>query len=226
MDHPCSSRFWVTVASVVFLMILPVWAAVPPVGVLTIATHAHLDQAPAFPGLSVFGGERLSTDPEGRLGVRIGQSTLTLGANTEVELVPISGGVHVDMDLGSLRFSAAANEAVEIHVRDAILRPATNYATQASITIVGPNVLQIAAEQGLLSFSYRVESRDLPPGHTYRVYLDDPDATVNGSVRAGGRAGAASKVTYFIVGAGAGVAAWGINDAIRSNSEPISPAAP
>jgi hypothetical protein len=171
--------------------------------------------------LSVFGGERLSTDGEGRLAVRVGQSMLTLGANTEVELVPISGGVHVDMELGSLNFSAAANEAVEVHARDAIVRPATNYPTHASVTIVAPNVLQIAAEQGLLNFSYRAESRDLPPGHTYRVYLDDPDGTVNGPVPARRTPGAASKVTYFIVGAGAGVAAWGILGLGNSRRDPL-----
>ena len=35
----------------------PGCAAHPPVGILTIANHAHLNEAVAFPGLSVFEGE-------------------------------------------------------------------------------------------------------------------------------------------------------------------------
>lgn len=61
------------------------------------------------------------------------------------------------MDLGSLNFSAAANEAVEVHARDAIVRTASKSATHASVTIVAPNVLRIAAEQGLPNFSYRAD---------------------------------------------------------------------
>ena len=55
-------------------------AADPPVGVLTQASNAFLDQAVASPGLSVFDGERLWTGPEGQLGVRAGHAVIALAA--------------------------------------------------------------------------------------------------------------------------------------------------
>ncbi|MGB7845242.1 MAG: hypothetical protein WBL63_06475 [Candidatus Acidiferrum sp.] len=58
------------------------FAATPPLGILTQANRAHLDDAAAFPGLSVFEGERLSTETEGQLGVRAGHSTLALTGST------------------------------------------------------------------------------------------------------------------------------------------------
>ena len=202
-------------------------AADPPVGILTQANHAHLNEATAFPGLSVFEGERLSTEAEGILGVRVGRSTLALAANTEATLFPVSGGLHIDLTAGSLYFSAAENEAMEVHVEEALLRPESNRPTQALVTILAPKVLQISTRHGGLNFSYRQEFRDLPEGQTYRLYLESPSepASVGGAVAP--RPGLAGKVAYFIVGAGVGsVAAWGVHEALRSGNSPISPARP
>jgi hypothetical protein len=48
----------------------------PPLGILTQAYQARVDEALAFPGLSFFEGEELSTDREGRIGARLGHSSL------------------------------------------------------------------------------------------------------------------------------------------------------
>ncbi|MGB7728215.1 MAG: hypothetical protein WBL50_09300 [Candidatus Acidiferrum sp.] len=217
----------IVVVPLVFYPLLPAAAAHPAIGILTLATHAHLDEAAAFPGLSVFEGERLSTEAEGRLSVRLGHSVLTLGEKTEVVLVPLADTLHVDMSVGSLRFSAAQNEAIEVHVQEAIVRQASTQATQASVTILAPKVLQITAERGNLNFVYQDEFRVLPEGQTYRLYLDSPseppDATSVGSAKSH----SSKRVGYFIVGAGvAGLAAWTIHDALRSSNPPISPAKP
>jgi hypothetical protein len=218
---------WAVAVSLLFVEPPTVVAAHPAIGILTLAAHAHLDEAIAFPGLSVFGGERLSTEPEGRLGVRIGRSALTLGESTEISLITVDDGLHIDMSCGSLHFSAAANERLEVHTGDVLVRPASTQPTQASITILAPMVLQITAEHGNLNFSFHQEFRQLPEGQTYRIYLDSPEGPEDSTipVSQGGRK--KSLVAFFIVGAGAGgVAAWGISDAVRSGNLPISPAKP
>jgi hypothetical protein len=63
-----------------------VLAGCSPLGILTLASHAHLDESVASPGLSVFDGERLSTDAEGQLGACAGRSTIALAAKTDVTL--------------------------------------------------------------------------------------------------------------------------------------------
>lgn len=144
-----------------FYLVPPAVAANPSIGVLTLATHAHLEGAVAFPGLSVFEGERLSTEAEGRLGIRAGHSVLTLGEQTEVWLNPLNGGLHVDMSQGSLHFASADHERVEIHVAEAIVSPTNTQASQGSVTLLGPKILQITAERGDLNSSFQGEFRTL-----------------------------------------------------------------
>jgi len=43
-----------------------------------VAYAAHLNASGAFAGLSVFDGEHLSTDPNGKIGVRVGTSVIAL----------------------------------------------------------------------------------------------------------------------------------------------------
>jgi hypothetical protein len=66
--------------SLIFCHVPTVYAGHAPLGILTQAIHAHLDESRAFPGLSVFDGERLTTEVEGQLGVRVGRSTIALAA--------------------------------------------------------------------------------------------------------------------------------------------------
>lgn len=170
-----------------FYLVPPAVAANPSIGVLTLATHAHLEGAVAFPGLSVFKGERLSTEAEGRLGIRAGHSVLTLGEQTEVWLIPLNGGLHVDMSQGSLHFASADHEPVEIHVAEAIVSPTNTQASQGSVTLLGPKILQITAERGDLNSSFQGEFRTLRQGQTYRICLDGPggsapDGTATGLI--------------------------------------------
>jgi hypothetical protein len=78
--------FCMGVVSLALFPVSAVSAGSPPVGVLTLATHAHLGDAAAFPGLSVFEGERLSTDVQGRLSLRVGHSILTVAGKTDAVL--------------------------------------------------------------------------------------------------------------------------------------------
>jgi hypothetical protein len=78
-------------------------------GVLTRASDAHLNALPAFVGLSVIEDENISTEVEGKLGVRIGSVMLALSGNSSATLHRISGGTHVDLESGWLYFSSPAN---------------------------------------------------------------------------------------------------------------------
>ncbi len=208
---------------------LPLWAAGKPLGILTLAYGAHLNASDAFAGLSVFEGERVSTDSEGKLGVRIGGSVATLGERSSATLERNGDGAHVDMDCGSVSFVSTEKNPLELHVEDALLRPHVRQLTQAQVFIYSPRVLQVTARLGSLDFSYRGEFRVLPEGQTYRIYLDsdaEPQEPAGAGVGSPGTS-TATKVAYFIVaGAGGGLAAWGIRDLIESNSGVESPAKP
>jgi hypothetical protein len=210
---------------------VPLYAGGKPLGIMTIAYGAHLNASDAFPGLSVFDGERLSTDAGGKIGVRIGVSVITLVGESGATLQRTGDGAHVDLDAGSVYMWSAENNPLEVHVEGALLRPHGAHQVQAQILMFAPKILQITTRQGSVDFSYGKEFRVLPEGQTYRIYLeseDDPRGATDagsGTEKAGLSTGA--KVAYFILaGAGAGLAAWGIHDLIQSNSGVESPAKP
>jgi hypothetical protein len=202
----------------------PVFASLSPLGVLTQATHAFLDEAVASPGLSVFNGERLSTEAGGQVALRAGATTLALLAKSDVTLFQTGDGLHVDMTAGSVQFFAAENECVEVHVEEALLRPDSTGPTQARITVFAPKVLQVVTVRGGLNFSYREEFRNLPERQTYRIYLDAPAEPQIAAGSGGAKSSIVGKVAYFIVGAGIGsLAGWKIRDNNSSGTAPESP---
>ena len=193
----------------------------PVLGVLTRASDADLNALPAFVGLSVFKGKSISTEVEGKLGVRIGSAMLALSGNRSATLHPISGGTHVDMESGWLYFSSPANSSVEVHVIDALLRPAKNQPTRARARIYTQQMLQVSAIHGDLVLTYRDESRIIPEGKTYQISLDSEDDTQKpaGTAAANPSSMSRSKIV-ILTGAGAaeGLAAWGIHELIGSSA--------
>jgi hypothetical protein len=208
-----------------------IYASGKPLGILTLAYGAHLNSSNAFAGLSVFDGESLSTDAEGKLSARIGGSVITLIEQSAATLQRNGDGAHVDLEAGSAFLWSAESNPLEAHVEGALLRAHGSQQVQAQILMFAPKTLQITTRQGSLDFSFGREFRVLPEGQTYRIYLeaeDDPRNATDASNDTG-KAGMSTgtKVAYFILaGAGAGLAAWGIHDLIQSHNGVESPAKP
>jgi hypothetical protein len=200
----------------------------PPMGILTRAYGAQLNSAEAYPGLSVFEGESLSTATDGKLGVRIGTATLALSQGAQATLQRMENGTHVDMAGGVLFFASPENSLIEVHIADALLRPENGQSTQAEVRMMGPKVLQVAAMRGNLEFNYRNEFQLIPEGETYRIYLDAPAEPQKPAGVGAASAGTKHKtVIYIVAGAvAAGGAAWGIHELIESSNGPESPAKP
>jgi len=213
-------------------------AAGKPLSLLTLANGARLNTAEAFAGLSVFPGEEMATESEGKAMVRIGGSVATLAGDSSMTLQPNGDGAHVDLEAGSVFVTSTRRNPLEIHAEDALLRPHGSQDVQMRVWMYAPKVLQVTTRVGSLDFSYHGEFRVLPEGQTYRIYLESdaaPEAqgpAGAGSGNSGGQTQSAgmstgTKVAYFIVaGVGAGVAAWAINDVIQSNDSVESPAKP
>ena len=198
-----------------------------PLGILTQAYEARLNEAAAFPGLSVFEGEDVSTEAEGRLAVRVGRATVWLAGSSGATLHGIDSGAHVDLTAGTVAFTSPENGIVEIHAEEAFLRPEKNQLTHAEVTILAPTVLQVRARRGDLAFRYREEFQVLPEGATYRIYLDSPAEPQDTTGSGAQKSTRLRKVSYFVVGtAGAGLAAWGIYEFTHSGSGMESPAKP
>jgi hypothetical protein len=198
-----------------------------PLGILTQAYEAHLNEAAASPGLSFFDGEDVSTEPDGRLSVRVGPATVLLAGSSSATLHGIDLGTHVDLNAGTVAFLSPENGIVEIHAEEAFLRPEKNQVTKAEVTILSTKVLQVRARRGDLAFRYREEFQVLPEGETYRIYLDSPAEPQNTVGTGAQKSSRLVKVSYFLVGAaGGGLTAWGASEFVHSGRYVESPAKP
>ena len=100
-----------------------VYAGGKPLGILTLAYGAHLNASDAFAGLSVFDGERLSTDSEGKVSARVGGSVITMIEKSAAILQRSGDGAHVDLEAGSVYVWSAESNPLEVHAEGALLRP-------------------------------------------------------------------------------------------------------
>lgn len=210
---------------------LPLYAGGKPLGILTLAYGAHLNASDASAGASVFDGERVSTDANGKMSLRIGSSVLTLAEQSAATLQRSGDGAHVDVGAGSVYLWSAESNPLEAHVEGATLRAHGKGNMQSQVRIFAPKIIEVTTRKGSLDFSYGKEFRVLPERQTYRIYLESED-----DPRGPGEPGSdtpkpgmstGTKVAYFILGGvGAGLAAWGIHDLIQSHSGVESPAKP
>jgi hypothetical protein len=150
-------------------------AKVVPLGIVAHADRAHVGEAAASVGSTIYDGDQLSTEAGGVL--RISGPTLTLQLDAQSILIlrhPADGddSIQADLACGTLVFSAAQNGSISVVANDALIRPATKVATLAHIRVVNSKELRIYAQRGALEFSYHGESEVIAEGAAYRVLLD------------------------------------------------------
>ncbi len=187
-------------------------ARVAPFGVVSHADRAHIGEAPASSGTTVYDGDRLSTETDGVLRLNAGTTALHLAPQTSltVRLTASGQSTQVELAAGMLVFSVANPPAVAVHANNAWIRPASNAPTVAHIRIVNRKELRISAQRGSLQFSYEGESAVIPEGVAYRVLLDPQDnsASPSASGQPGRKSGKVRKSFLFIaIAAAAAVAA-------------------
>jgi hypothetical protein len=156
---------------------------------VTHAEGAHVGEAAASVGSTIYDGDRLSSEAGGVLRVSALSLTLQLDAQSILVLrhhASTAGSVEAELACGTLVFSAARSDSVSVVAGDALIRPAANTATLAHIRVVNPKELRIYAQRGALEFSYHGESEVIAEGSAYRVLLDPSEKeTAALEIRAG-----------------------------------------
>src|SRR5258708_39142211 len=138
------------------------YAGGKPLGTLTMAYGAHLNASAAFAGVSVFDGESVSTEPEGKLSIRIGGSVVTLAEQAAATLQRSGDGAHVDLDAGAVYLWSAESNPLEVHVEGALVRSHGVHQVQVQILMFAPKILQTTVRHGTLHFSYGKKFPVLP----------------------------------------------------------------
>ena len=104
-----------------------------PLGVLTQAIAAHLNEAAAFPGLSFFEGETLSTWSSGKMTARVDGSVFTLGGDSEVSLHRIDRPECMNLHRRVFSRRKINAPGIQVRMRPMLVKPANNIPSQAEV---------------------------------------------------------------------------------------------
>lgn len=173
------------------LMGVPVCGATPsiaPLGTVIAAEHARVGQRVADVGTTVYGGDYLSTDPQGSVQLRAGAARLLLQSASSVIVNENDGAPSAKLLSGTATFSTANAHAFTLFASAAAIRPLTDAPTIGQVRYVSEKELVVTARRGGLAISVEDQTQTIAEGTSYRVLLDPPaDAQQPAGAGAGGQ---------------------------------------
>lgn len=210
------------------LLISPLWAAPSTAfGTLVFVNRAHLGNANASVGATVFSGDRLSTDEVGSVQIRAGAARLLLASASSATLSQEEASPAATLTVGTATFSTANSKAFVLHVASAIIRPNTDQPTVGKVTVLSPKELVVKSVRGSLQLAVEDDVREIPEGAAYRVVLDPNAADPQGPRGAGTKSvggppikAAKSKFIWYAVAVTAGVTFYVVLEAKESHHKP------
>lgn len=166
------------------LLASPIWGN-PGLGSGTVvsAERAHVGNAAASVGATVFAGDKLDTERVGSLQIRAGAARLLLTASSSLVWGAEGGSPSATLMGGTAAFSTAGAKAFVLHAGSAAFRPRGDEPTVANVTWLNPKELVVRCSRGAVLIAVEDDVRVIPEGAAYRVVLD-PEA----AGRLGGRA--------------------------------------
>jgi len=177
-------------AALVFsLVAMPVYGGatpnVAPLGTVITAERAHVGQAIADVGTTVYGGDRLSTDLQGSMQVRAGAARLLLISSSAAVVNDNKGAPSAKLLLGTVAFSTGNAHAFTLFASTAAIRPQTDAPTIAQVTYLNEKELVVTARRGGLTVTVDDETQVVTEGSSYHVFLDPSVAAAQEPAGAG-----------------------------------------
>jgi hypothetical protein len=147
-------------------------ATTTPLGTVIAAERAHVGEAGADVGTTVYSGDRVSTDSEGSMQVRAGAARLLLLSSSTAIVNSDEGSPSAKLLLGTATFSTGNAHAFTLYVSTAAIRSNTDVPTIGTVTYVNDKELLVTARRGSLIVTVENEEQIVAEGTSYRVLLD------------------------------------------------------
>jgi len=137
------------------LVTVPVWGTstpnVSPLGTVIAADRAHVGEAAADVGTTVYGGDRLSTEAQGNVQVRAGAARLLLLSSSAAIVNDTEGAPSAKLLLGTATFSTGNAHAFTLFASKAAIRPQTDAPTIGQVTYLNEKELLVTSRRGVLT---------------------------------------------------------------------------
>jgi hypothetical protein len=166
----------------------PLFANTPsttPLGTVIAADRAHVGDAGADVGTTVYSGDRVSTDAQGSMQVRAGAARLLLLSASAAIVDDNEGRPSANLVLGTATFSTGNAHAFTLYASKAAIRPQTDAPTIGTVTYINAKELLVTARRGGLTVTVEDETQVIPEGSSFRVLLDPSVAEAQGPEGAG-----------------------------------------
>jgi hypothetical protein len=152
-----------------------------PLGVVAQAQRAHLDNANAAMGASVFAGDTFETEAGGALRLRFGSSQVYLLASSAVTVAENSSGALITVTHGTVGISSSKSGQVALDTPAGIVRGAEGKAAYGQVTIAHAGEMVVSAYRGELVVDNEGELHTIPEGKSYRVMIEPDQETTSGN---------------------------------------------
>jgi len=157
------------------LTIPPACAAPKPtasLGTVITADHARVGDSPAEVGTTVFGGDRLTTDAQGSVQIRVGAARLLLQGASAAIINDMDGAPSAKLLQGAATFSTGNARAFTLYASRAAIRADSDAPTIGQVTYLNDRELLVASKRGPLTVTVGGETQLVLEGSAYRVILD------------------------------------------------------
>jgi hypothetical protein len=168
------------------LLTLPAWGApTAALGTVIAADRAHVGEAKAEVGTTVYGGDSLSTEVQGSVQVRAGKARLLLLSSSSAVISDPEGAPAAKLLNGAAKFSTGNAHAFTLFASAAAIRAQSDAPTIGQVSYIGPKELLVRATRGSLVVSVDNDTQVVPEGTSYRVLMDQPEEMAQGPEGAG-----------------------------------------
>lgn len=215
----------------------------PALGLVAKSVSAHLGNATAAEGATVYSGDYLSTGDSGSLLIRVGALSLELQASSAAHIYRAPYGVVVELNHGTAIYTTpGGHENIVIVVSDVRVTPDLSLADLGRVSMDDPCNITVYSQRGQVNVQVGSESRQVEEGRAYRVHAVNelsyreylsPDASdyhkyhdhrpcaplemVKGKPPI---APGQSRFLYVAAGVAGGLTVWGVAKAVESPTRP------
>jgi len=163
------------------LVTIPTWGGPSAaLGTVITADRAHVGEAKAEVGTTVYGGDCLSTEPQGSVQILAGKARLLLLSASSAEISDTEGTQTAKLLNGAATFSTGNAHAFTLFASGAAIHAQTDAPTIGQVSYLGPKELLVSATRGSLVVTVDDDTQIVAEGTSYRVELDQPEDMAQG----------------------------------------------
>jgi hypothetical protein len=153
---------------------MPAAAQTAPLGLVEKTTQAHIGDAAALEGSSVYSGDYLSTSDNGSMLVRVGDLSLELQNSSAAHIYRAPYGAVLELNHGTVLYTTpGGRQNLIIVASDVRVTPAVSNSDFGRVTIDDPCNVTVESKRGEADVKVGSETRTVEQGKAYRVRAEN-----------------------------------------------------